>query len=137
MQVADYEIVLVKGSVSTNQCSLCTNKYWARLSITEHVRNVYKKNLAHNMVAKWALLAADNLEHGKVVANTTFMLLLLLALNDADNIKCSRSNVKYVNQVKKQADIGYGDKILSNLIYLSYHYVKTNKDFRKIGLDHK
>ena len=59
------------GSVSTYQCSLCPNKYRARLSITEHVRNVYKKKLAHNMVTKWALLAADNLEHGKVLANTT------------------------------------------------------------------
>ena len=37
----------------------------------------------------------------------------------------------------KQADIGDGDKILSNLIYLAYHYVKTNKDFRNIGLDYK
>ena len=89
------------------------------------------------MVAEWALLAADNLEHGKVVANTTFMLLLLLALNDADNIKCSRSNVKYVIQVKKQADIGDGDKILLQSICPAYHYVKTNKDFRNICLDFK
>ena len=91
-----------------------SKQIWAKLPITLHVRHVYKKKLAHNMVAKWALLAADNLEHGKFVANTTFMLLLLLALNDADNIKCSRSNGKYVIQVKKQADIGDGDNIGCN-----------------------
>ena len=89
LQVADEEIVLVKRSASTFQCSLCPNKYWARLSITEHVRNVHKKNLAHNMVAKWALSTAYNLEQGKVLANTTSILLLPLPLNDAF-IKCSR-----------------------------------------------
>ena len=65
------------------------------------------------------------------------MLLLLLALNAADNIKCSRSNGKYVIQVKERADIGDGDKILLQSICLAYHYVKTNKDFRNIGLDYK
>ena len=82
-------------------------------------------------------MVVDNLEHEKVVANTTFMLLLLLSFNDATNIKCSRSNGKYVIQVKEQADIGDGDKILLQSIYLAYHYVKTNKDFRNIGLDYK
>ena len=92
MQDANDEIVLVKRSASTFQCSLCPNKYQARLSITEHVRNVHKKNLAHNMVAKWALSAAVNLEQRQVPANTTSTLLLPLPLNDV-NFNSSRSKL--------------------------------------------
>ena len=43
-----------------------------------------------------SMSAEVNLEQGKILANITSILLLL---NDADNIKCSRSNVKYVTQV--------------------------------------
>ena len=103
-----------------SQCSLCPN--------------VYGKNSSHSIVAKWALSTEDSFEQGKILANTRSILLLL---NDADNIKCSRSNVKYVTQVKKQADIGGGDKLLLQSICLAYHYFKTNKDFRNIGLDYK
>ena len=35
LQVANDEIALVKRSASTFQCSLCPNKYQARLSITD------------------------------------------------------------------------------------------------------
>ena len=103
-----------------SQCSLCPN--------------VYGKNSSHSIVAKCALSTEDSFEQGKILANTRSILLLL---NDADNIKCSRSNVKHVTQVKKQADIGDVDKILLQSICLAYHYVKTNKDFRNIGLDYK
>ena len=97
MQVADEEIVLVKRSASTFQCSLCPNKYWARLSITKHVRNVHKKNLAHNMVANWASSAAVNLEKRQVPSKTTFSLLLFLLLKDANiNCSCSKFDEDYV-----------------------------------------
>ena len=94
------------SSISPNpesQCSLCPNKYGQNYQLLCMLEMSIKKNSAHSMVAKWALSAEDNLEQGKILANTTSILLLL---NDADNIKCSRSNVKYVTQVKKQVDIG-------------------------------
>ena len=103
-----------------SQCSLCPN--------------VYGKNSSHSIVAKCALSTEDSFEQGKILANTRSILLLL---NDADNIKCSRSNVKYVTQVKKQADIGGGDKLLLQSICFAYHNVKSNKDFGKICVDFK
>ena len=80
MQVEDEKIVLVKRSASTLQCSLCPNKYQGSLSITEHVINVHK--LAHNVIAKWALSAAYDLEQGKVVANIylVFSVFWVMAL---------------------------------------------------------
>ena len=66
----------------------------------------------------------------------------VLVKRSASTFQCSlcpnkhREN-KICHPSPKQADIGDGDKILSNLIYLAYHYVKTNKDFRNIGLDYK
>ena len=79
---------------------MCANKDWARNpeSQCSLCPNVYGKNSSHSIVAKWALSTEDSFEQGKILANTRSILLLL---NDADNIKCSRSNVKYVTQVKK------------------------------------
>ena len=83
-----------------SQCSLCANKDLARNpeSQCSLCPNVYGKNSSHSIVAKCALSTEDSFEQGKILANTRSILLLL---NDADNIKCSRSNVKYVTQVKK------------------------------------
>ena len=90
------------------------------------------------MVANWASSAAVNLEQRKVSEKTTSTSLLPLPLNDV-NINSSRSNVdeKYVIQVKKQAVVGEDDKILLYSIFLAYHCVKNNKDFRSIGLGYE
>ena len=115
-----------------SQCSLCPNKYGQNYQLLCMLEMSIKR--IHCMVAKWALSAEDNFEQGKILANTTSILLLL---NDADDIEYSRSNVNYVTQVKKQGDIVGGDKLLLQSICLAYHYVKTNKDFRNICLDFK
>ena len=44
---------------------------------------------------------------------------------------------KFVIQVKGQEVIGDNYKILLQLIYLVYHYVKNNKGFRNIGSDYE